>query len=113
MPEYLVAITTLGDSEQAGRLARALLDRRLVACVNIVPGIRSLYRWKGEIADEGELLLVMKTRADCYPELESAVSALHPYDVPELIAFRLENGAPSYLSWIDDCLDSRSDNRNE
>ncbi len=109
MPEHLVAITTLGDSDQAVRLARALLEMRLVACINIVPGVRSLYRWEGEIADEREQILVMKTRADRYRELEAAVSELHPYDCPELIAFRVEKGAPSYLSWIDDCLSSDSD----
>jgi periplasmic divalent cation tolerance protein len=108
---HLLVLTTLGEGEQAVGLARALLDRGLVACVNILPGVRSLYRWKGEIADDREQLLLMKTRADRYPELAQAIAELHPYEVPELIAFSVENGAPSYLAWIDDCLSAGPDGR--
>jgi periplasmic divalent cation tolerance protein len=104
MTEHLVVITTVGGREEAVVLARALLERRLVACVNLVPGIRSLYRWKGEIADDTEQMLVMKTRADRYPALAAAVSELHPYDVPELVALAVENGSEAYLAWIDDSL---------
>jgi periplasmic divalent cation tolerance protein len=104
MSEHLVVMTTIGNAEQAVGLARALLDRRLVACVNILPAVRSLYRWKEGVADELEQLLWMKTRADRYQELVEAVSALHPYDVPELIALPVESGARSYLAWLDDCL---------
>lgn len=109
MPEYLVVTTTLGDAQQAFDLARALLLKRLIACVNIVPGVRSLYRWKGELADETEQMLVMKTRAERYPELSAAVSELHPYEVPELIAVSLDDGAPAYLAWIDECLEMDPD----
>jgi periplasmic divalent cation tolerance protein len=109
---YLVAMTTVGDAEQAVALARALLDRRLVACVNVLPGVRSLYRWKGSFADEAEQVLLMKTRADRFEELSAAVAELHPYEVPELIAFAVEKGAPSYLRWIDSSLSADGDDRN-
>lgn len=106
MRAHLVAITTVGNAGDAIVLARALLDRRLVACVNVLPGVRSLYRWKGEISDDTEHMLVMKTRADLFPDLAAAVSELHPYEVPELIALPVEKGTASYLAWIDDSLNA-------
>jgi periplasmic divalent cation tolerance protein len=97
---YFVALTSVAREEDAIRIARALLDRRLAACVNVVPGVRSLYRWKGAIEDDREELLVIKTSADRYPALAAALEELHPYEVPELIALPIEAGAERYLAWL-------------
>ena len=86
--------------DQASNVARALLERRLAACVNIVPGVRSLYWWNGEIAEDGESLLVIKTPHACLPQLESSLLEIHPYDVPEFLSVRVEEGSDAYLSWL-------------
>ena len=104
MTEYLIVVTTVDDEARAAEIARALVDRRLVACVNIVPGARSIYRYAGETADEAELVLLAKTRADRFDALAEAIRELHPYDVPELIATRIERGSADYLAWIDECV---------
>lgn len=100
--EHCTVFVTVADEQQALAVARAVLDRRLAACVNIVPGVRSLYRWEGEIHDDPELLCVMKTRAELFDALAGAVRAAHAYDVPEIIALPIINGNPAYLKWIDD-----------
>jgi periplasmic divalent cation tolerance protein len=88
-------------SEQVGEtLARTLLEERLVACVNILPGLRSLYRWQGKLEDERELLLVMKTQAARYAELEARIRALHPYAVCEVLALDVAEGSAPYLAWV-------------
>lgn len=102
MAEHILVMTTVGNEEHAADLARALVERRVAACVNIVSSVRSLYRWKGKIEDESELLLLMKTRADRYTALEKALQELHPYEVPELIAVPIESGSTAYLSWVDE-----------
>ena len=100
MAEYIMAVTTTGDEQSAVVLARALVERRIVACVNIVPGVRSVYRWKGAIEDDTECVLLMKTRGDRYDALASALDELHSYDVPELIVLPIERGSAAYLGWI-------------
>ena len=102
MTEHILVMTTVGSEEQAAKLARALVERRLAACVNVVSSVRSFYQWKGKLEDEGELLLLMKTRADRYPALEKAVHELHPYEVPELIVLPIESGSAAYLGWVDE-----------
>lgn len=86
--------------EQAESVARALLERRLVACVNIVPGARSLYWWQGKLCDERESLLVLKTTADHVDDLIEALQDVHPYDTPELVSLPVEKGNPAYLDWL-------------
>jgi periplasmic divalent cation tolerance protein len=88
--------------EKAGDLAKEIVGRRLAACVNIVPGLRSIYRWQGEICDDAEALMVIKTRAECVAALTEAILELHPYDTPEVIALPIEDGAgnPAYLQWL-------------
>lgn len=93
---------TVADEQQANAVARAVLDKRLAACVNILPGVRSLYRWKGEIQDDAELLCVMKTRTELFDALAAAVREAHSYEVPEIIAMPIIVGNPSYLKWIDE-----------
>lgn len=111
MAEHVIALTTLGSEDDAVRLARALLERRLVACVNVLPSVRSLYLWKGTVADEREHLCVMKTRADRSEALRSAVAELHPYEVPELVLLEIAGGATPYLEWIDACLGPQPSSR--
>jgi periplasmic divalent cation tolerance protein len=101
MSQYLLVLTTIGSEEQAARLGRSLVERRLVACVNDVGPVRSFFTWKGKLEDDSERLLLMKTRSDRYAELETALQELHPYDVPEVLAIPIERGSKAYLSWID------------
>ena len=95
-----LVLCTVPNDEVAETIARTLLDERLVACVNVVPGIRSLYRWQGKVEDDRELLLVMKTSAARYAELETRIEALHPYEVCEVLAFDVAAGAPAYVAWV-------------
>ena len=86
--------------DEAPQLARALVERRLCACVNLLEGARSFYRWEGEVQDDREALLVIKTTRAAYPELERELPALHPYDLPELICLPVQRGLPDYLAWV-------------
>jgi periplasmic divalent cation tolerance protein len=101
MTEHIVAFSTLGSEEEAVPLAKTLVERGLVACVNVLPGVRSFYSWEGRLADDREVLLIMKTRSERWEALSAAIEELHPYDVPELISLPLHKGAASYLSWVD------------
>jgi periplasmic divalent cation tolerance protein len=96
----LLVLTTVSNEEQAAQLARTLVERRLAACVNIVPGVRSLYRFKGVLEDDREQLLLMKTTRERYEALAAAIAELHPYEVPEVLAVPIERGSASYLSWV-------------
>jgi periplasmic divalent cation tolerance protein len=98
--DALVVLTTLASTEEATALVRALLDRRLVACGTILPGARSLYRWEGKIADEQEVVVLLKTRSARLAPLEAAFTELHPYKVPELLALPVTAGLDKYLGWI-------------
>ena len=101
MSERVVALSTVGSAEDADRLARALVERRLAACVNVVPGVVSHYRWKGELQRDEERLLVIKTRAERIEALREALRELHPYELPELVAFEITAGSEEYLTWLD------------
>jgi len=97
---YSVVITTLSTEQEAAELARALVESRLVACVNIIPKARSIYRYDGVIQDDNECLLLMKTRTDAYSRLAERVRDIHPYEVPELIALPIDRGSADYLAWV-------------
>ena len=97
---YIVVLTTLGSAEDAHTFVRALVDRRLIACGTIVPGARSIYRWDGKIADEQEVVVLLKTRRERWKDLQVAVRTLHPYKVPELLALAVSDGIPAYLDWV-------------
>jgi periplasmic divalent cation tolerance protein len=101
-PNATVVLTTVATADEAVALIRALLDRRLIACGNILPGVRSLYRWEGKVADEREVIVLLKTRASRVEALEMAFGELHPYKVPELLALPVSAGLHKYLEWIDD-----------
>jgi len=98
----LVALSSVATAEDAERIARALVERRLAACVNVVPGVVSHYRWKGELCRDEERLLVIKTRAERVGELRAALVELHPYEVPELVALEISAGLEPYLAWLDE-----------
>ncbi|MBS2034141.1 divalent-cation tolerance protein CutA [bacterium] len=95
-----VCLMTCPSPEVAQTLARQLLERRLVACVNLVPQVTSLYWWEGQIQQDSEVLLVAKTVAERVEELKSILPALHPYEVPELLVLSVEDGLPAYLGWV-------------
>jgi len=100
--ERVVAFSTVGKAGDAERIARVLVERRLAACVNVLPGVVSVYRWKGEVRRDDELLLVIKTRAERLEALREALLALHPYELPELVALAIASGHSPYLDWLDD-----------
>jgi periplasmic divalent cation tolerance protein len=100
MTDKIVVLTTCAAEDDAERMARALIAGRLAACVSVVPGVRSFYRWKGEIESSAEFLLVIKTSRDLFGALEREMKQLHPYEVPELIALPVVAGAENYLNWL-------------
>ena len=100
MTDALVVLVTAPSAEQAAALARALVEARLAACGNVVPGLRSIYRWEGQVRDEPEALLVLKTTRDRLEALRERQLALHPYDVPEVLALPVEAGSAAYLAWL-------------
>ena len=96
----LLVITNLPDRAAAEKLADALIARQVAACVNILAPCRSVYRWKGAVQHDDEHPLLIKTTRDRYAALEAAIRALHPYELPEIIAVPIERGLPSYLEWV-------------
>lgn len=98
-----VVLSTVGTEEQANDIACELVERGLAACVNIVPRVRSVYRWHGEICQDDELLLVIKACATRFEEIAAAITELHDYDLPEILSFAVSDGAPGFLDWIEHC----------
>jgi periplasmic divalent cation tolerance protein len=98
--DFLLVMCTCPTREVASAIATALLEERLAACINQLPGVKSLYRWEGRIEDDEELLLLIKTTAERFPALEKRVRNLHPYDVPEIIGLPLTAGSDDYFEWI-------------
>jgi len=109
MQTYQVIISTCPDIATAEQLAKRLVDTQLAACVNIIPGIRSIYVWKGERQCDNEVILLIKAPGSAYPAIEQLIRDHHPYELPEIIAVDINGGLPEYLSWIrDQTADSRS-----
>ena len=104
MTEALIVFTTFAAEADAARVARVLLEERLIACANLLPGARSLYRWEQEIKDEREVVVLMKTRKQDWAALLSRLHDLHPYDTPECVAVRIAAGAPKYMEWLEAAL---------
>jgi periplasmic divalent cation tolerance protein len=98
---FLISITT-SSSEEAERIAEALVQERLAACVNIVPAITSIYRWQGEVHRDSEVLLIAKSRPELFESLAARVKEMHSYEVPEIIALPITAGSKAYLKWIDE-----------
>ena len=100
MADYAVVLVTAPSTVEAESIAALLLDRRLIACANLVPGVTSLFRWEGKVDRADEVLLVMKTRQDLVPQVTQAVVEAHSYDVCEVIALPVIGGSAPYLSWV-------------
>ncbi len=98
--DTLLVITNCPDEEVAHRIALALVEEHLAACVNLLPRVQSIYRWQGAVESASEVPLLIKTTAACYPALEAAIRERHPYDVPEIIALPITAGLPAYLNWL-------------
>lgn len=97
-----IALTTIGSLDEGRRMARLLVERRLAACVNIIPSLTSIYRWQGAVEEAAEVLLVMKTTSERLIVLEAAVRELHSYEVPEFLALEITSGSQPYLDWLTD-----------
>jgi len=101
MTDKIAVLSTCESEEQALRIARRLLERRLAACVNIVPGMTSVYRWKGAVEESREWLLVIKTRRELFGSLRAEIEREHSYEVPEVVALPIVDGAEAYLRWLE------------
>lgn len=101
MTDKIVVLSTAPSQAEAIRLARHLLTRRVAACVNILPGARSVYRWKGAVEEAEEHVLIIKSRRDLFELLQRELASLHTYEVPEVVALPVIDGSESYLSWLD------------
>jgi len=101
MTDKIVVLTTCGSEEEARKVARGLVEKRVAACVQVVPAIRSVYWWQGKIEEEGETLLVIKSRRDLFRRLEAELRKLHTYEVPEIVALTVVDGSADYLGWLD------------
>jgi len=101
MDEIVVLITTGSEAEAKG-IARALVEQELVACVNVLPGVRSIFRWEGQVVEEQEFLLMAKTVSQAFERVAIAVKSMHSYSLPEVIALPIQHGLPEYLSWVRD-----------
>ena len=100
MEQSILVMTNMPDDAVATDMARRLVEQKLAACVNRLSGVRSIYRWQGVIEEANETTLLIKTTQKCYVELEAAIKALHPYEVPEIIVLPIVGGAQPYLDWI-------------
>lgn len=107
MIDAMVVLTTLPNAEAASKLSKTLVDERLAACANILPAIRSVYRWQGKVQEEAEVLVLLKTRQERFGRLKARVLELHPYDVPEVIAIRIDDGHQPYLDWVTDATEEK------
>jgi periplasmic divalent cation tolerance protein len=95
-----ILLCTVPDAETGRRIAARLVEYRLAACVNLLPGVQSVYRWQGKVQSDEELLLIIKARVADYARLEAAILELHPYELPEILAVPLTGGLPRYLDWV-------------
>jgi len=102
MTDKKIVLTTAGTKEEAYKIARALVERQLAACVNIVHQVESVYRWEGEIEQASEFLLIVKTTGAAFERVRDAIRELHSYDLPECVCLAVEDGSAEYLAWIGD-----------
>jgi periplasmic divalent cation tolerance protein len=98
--DFVVVLVTMPDAEVAARVGRTLVEEKLAACVNVIPGLRSIYEYGGKLCDDAEVLCLFKTRRALYPTLRDRLAGLHPYEVPEIIAVPLSEGNAPYLAWL-------------
>jgi periplasmic divalent cation tolerance protein len=100
MTDLLLVLTSFSDADQARRAARVLVEERLAACVSLLPGAESIYRWQGAVETVAEVLVLIKTRADLHDRLVARLGELHPYEVPEILALRPDQVSPAYRQWL-------------
>jgi periplasmic divalent cation tolerance protein len=100
MTDFQIVLSTCADREQAERIARRLVEQQVAACVNIVPGVQSIYRWQGNVESAAEVLMVIKTSAGLVCEVQSIIASLHSYEVPELLVLPVSGGSEAYLAWL-------------
>lgn len=100
MREFIVVFVTCSSPEEAEKIGNSLVGKRLVACVNIIPRIKSIFHWKGKIAKEKEVLLIGKSRMELFDSIQNEVKELHSYEVPEIVALPVEAGSEDYLEWV-------------
>jgi periplasmic divalent cation tolerance protein len=105
----IVVVTTVGTEEQAYLIAREIIARRQAACVNILPGVRSIYRWKGKICKDGELLLIVKSMEEEFEGLAATIRELNSYELPEILSFNVTRGETRFLDWIESSVDKDAD----
>jgi len=98
--DALLVFTTLPTADKAAEIAKLLVDEKLVACANLLPAVRSIYRWQGKMHDENEVLVLLKTRAEQLERLKLRLLEVHPYEVPEVLAVPVESGYQPYLEWL-------------
>ena len=98
--DAIVVLVTTSSEEEASALGKILVAQKLVACVNVLPKVKSIFQWEGKISEEEECLMILKTRKPLFKALEKTIMAKHSYDVPEIIALPILEGAQSYLSWV-------------
>lgn len=101
MTDKIVVLSACSSREEAERVARQLVDRRVAACVNLVGGVRSVYRWQGKVEDSEEILLVIKSTRALFAELQETLAAAHSYEVPEVLALPVVDGSAAYLAWME------------
>jgi len=104
MTDKRVILSTAGSEDEARRVAQHLMEHQLAACVNILPGIESIYRWQDKVESAREWLLLIKTTAEKFPAVRDAIRQVHSYELPECIAIAIEDGSKEYLQWIGDCV---------
>ena len=109
MTDKIVVLSTCASSEEAERIARTLVEKKLAACVNVLPAVRSIYRWKGAIEDDQETLLLIKSSRALFGDLRAEIQKLHSYEIPEAIAIPIVDGLERYLEWMADVLRNERD----
>ncbi len=102
MDEVILIFSTAPDAETAKRIARILVEEKLAACVSLMPAVQSIYRWEGKVEEAIEISLMIKTKRSSFASLSDQIKAIHPYDVPELVALPVIDGLPAYLNWVRD-----------
>jgi periplasmic divalent cation tolerance protein len=105
MTDKILVLTTAGSTEEARRLADALVERRLAACVNILKGVESIYRWKGKTEESQEWMLLIKTTGEAFERVQQTIKELHSYELPECLRIAIEDGSAEYLKWIEESVD--------
>jgi len=109
--ELMVVVTSVGTEDQALDVAHALVRSRRAACVNIIPNVHSVYRWKGRVCDDGEMLLIIKTRAAYFESVRETIHKVNTYELPEVMGYRVDWASPGFSSWIDQMTTRRSGSR--